>query len=447
MKTFWHRKSGIGVSGVIGFLAIFLISTAVYAGSGKKVKIGVIGPMQFMPGEQLWWGADMAAEDINKAGGITIKGVKHDIELIKSDSNELKSIADAVNAMEKLIAVDKVNAVTGGYATEAVMAMQELTADYKTIYLGGAGSPKLTLRVAQNYDKYKYYFRVIHVNAIAFTKVGFSIMEMAVAKIKKDLGIKKVKVALLLDKLKVAEPFIGLAKKYVPQMGGEVCGVWRTSLFANDLTIELTAIKKSGAQIIFTFLAGPSGIIFSKQWGELQIPAVPIGFNTESFSKRHWKVTGGMCEYETLYTAYGPAELTKKTIPFYKKFTERTNEFPAYYGGTYDALYVYKEAVERAGTLNSDAVVKELEKTKYLGAAGLISFSQKGSKLVHEKMFGPGHVTNCGVQWRDGKLLVIWPVGKTALGDKRYEGLKYKGTVDYKLPPWMVKYWKTAKNK
>ncbi|HAZ31975.1 MAG TPA: hypothetical protein DCY61_04705, partial [Dehalococcoidia bacterium] len=69
------------------------------------IKIGVIGPMKFIQGEHHWAGAEMAAEEINAAGGVDVGGVMHRIELIKADSNEILSIIDAVSAMERIITV------------------------------------------------------------------------------------------------------------------------------------------------------------------------------------------------------------------------------------------------------------------------------------------------------------------------------------------------------
>jgi hypothetical protein len=38
--------------------------------------------------------------------------------------------------------------------------------------------------------------------------------------------------------------------------------------------------------------------------------------------------------------------------------------------------------------------------------------------------------------------MVISPNGRAMLGDAKWVGYRYEGTVDYKLPPWVVKYWK-----
>lgn len=99
----------------------------------KKIKIGVVGPMKFIVGEHTWYGAQLAAEEINTAGGVRISGVKHEIELIRADTNEFQSIPDAVSTFETIITVDKVNFLVGGFRTEACLAQQEVMADHKVI--------------------------------------------------------------------------------------------------------------------------------------------------------------------------------------------------------------------------------------------------------------------------------------------------------------------------
>ncbi|MDY7035366.1 MAG: ABC transporter substrate-binding protein, partial [Thermodesulfobacteriota bacterium] len=222
----------------------------------------------------------------------------------------------------------------------------------------------------------------------------------------------------------------------------EVAGVWRPSTFSTDLTPELTAIKSAGAHIIYTFATGPSAVFYSKQWGELQIPAALVGVNVEAQRKAHWKISNGKCEYSTIHTLFGPAEITPKSKPFWDTYSSRFNEYPAFQSGTYDSIYILKAAIERAGTLETEPMIAALEKTDHLGAQGRMVFYPKGHKWTHGTMWGPKHIPSVALQWRDGKLVSVWPNGKAALGDKRWVGVRFKGTEDYQLPPWMLRYWK-----
>jgi branched-chain amino acid transport system substrate-binding protein len=234
-----------------------------------------------------------------------------------------------------------------------------------------------------------------------------------------------------------------MAEATIPKIGGEVAGIWRTSPFATDLTAELTAIKAAGAHVIYTFTTGPSGTVFIKQWGEIQFTAPVVGHTTDGSSKKFWVSTGGMCNYIASYGQSGRVEMTDKSIPFYDKLSARTGDYPSDHTGTYEVLYILKEAIERTGTLDSDAVVVALEKTDHIGPSGRSVYNPNDHKWPHELIWGPGYRTSLGNQWQNGELKTFWPRGKAVLGDKKWEGVRYKGTVDYQLPPWVIKYWKS----
>jgi branched-chain amino acid transport system substrate-binding protein len=403
----------------------------------ETIKIGVIGPMEFCEGEHHWYGAVMARDEINEAGGVMVGNVRMPIELVKEDSNEMLSVPDAATAMEKAITVDKVDFLVGGFRTEAVLAMQDIAMDNHKIFIDcGASDTILCERVAKDYDRYKYFFRATPVNSLYLAKVDILLFEMICNEMKQELGIEHPKVALMVEKAIWADAMITLPHALAPGLGVEIVGDWRPSPTATDVTAELSAIKASGAQIILTYLSGPVGVAYAKQWGELEIPAASVGINVEAQRKGFWDATEGKGNYELTMNAYSRAEQTEKSIPFYDRFVEKWGEFPTYCAGTCEAIYSLKEAIERVGTLDSDAIVADLETHEYLGAAGTYKYSGMDSDTPHDIIWGPGYVTATGTQWQDGELKCVWPPP-----DGSWEGVAYNGTVEYKLPPWVVEYW------
>lgn len=205
-----------------------------------------------------------------------------------------------------------------------------------------------------------------------------------------------------------------------------------------DVTAELSAIKATGAHVIFQVASGPMGITLAKQWGELRIPATLVGGSSEAISRHYWEATGGYGAYTTAMTSFLRVKITDKTIPFWDAYVKRYNDFPTNTAGTYDAIYVLKEGIERAGTIDSDAVVSELEKTDYVGITGRIKFYARDHAFPHNVVFGPGFITWVVSQFSEGgKIGCIWPHG--------WEGVTYEGSEGYKIPPWVVEYWKKRK--
>jgi branched-chain amino acid transport system substrate-binding protein len=411
-----------------------------------KIKVGIIGPMKFVQGKQAFDGATLAVEEINAVGGVKIGGKRHKIELVKADSNEWGSITDAAGAMERLVSGEKVKLAIGGYRSEAVLAMQEIAMDNKTIYFSvGAGAPQIAERVAKDYDRFKYWFREGQPNTAVGGKSVFAGLGVVGNKMREQFGIKTPKVALLFERVMWADVTVKIAKKLLPKMGLQVAGTWRPSHAANNLRAELNAIKGSGAHIIFAGTSGPVGIALGRQWGELKIPAALVGYNGEGMKGKYWNATDGLCNYEVVADYVVPADVTERAAPFYNKFVKRFNDCPTNSALSYNAVLIWKEAVERAGTLESDAVVAEIEKTDFQGANGPIRYTSRSNKWPHDIKWGPDDLTLFCSQWRDGKKVTIWPDGRPFLGDERWKKTRFKGTVDYELPPWVLKYWKNKK--
>jgi len=409
------------------------------AEEARVIKIGVIGPMQFVQGEHHWHGAVLARDEINAAGGVKVGEDTYTVELIKTDSNEILSPSDSAAAMERLITVDKAHFVVGGFRTEAVFPMQDIAMDNKTIFLGcGAATEELCTRVAEDYDTYKYWFRVSPFNNVNLVSNSLMTLGMAGAIMAQGLGLAPpLKVAIVAEKATWADAMVAAYKQYVPAMlGMEVVGDWRPSATATDLTAELTDIENSGAHLILTIISGPVGIPYARQLGELEIPAASIGINVEAQKDGFWEATGGHGNYETTLNTYADGvDITESTVTFFEKFVKEFGQTPTYNAGTYDAIYTLKEAIERAGSLDSDAVVIELEKTDRIGTSGRLVFMGRDTETPHDVTYGPGYVTGLATQWQDGEMKAVWP----AFGVGAWEGVTYEGIIMWKIPDRVIR--------
>ena len=401
-------------------------------GEAKQIKVGVIGPMQFQMGKHHWMGATLAADEINEAGGIKVGEDYYKIKLVQVDSNELVSPPDAATAAERAITVDKVDFLMGTIRSEGAIAVQEMAMDYQTIFMVcGSSETKMSDKVAEDYDRYKYWFRVTPFNNTFLGQMNFLLVGAVAKSVVAQLQTAP-KLAVLAEKASWTEAIVAAAQAYLPPQGIQVVGVWQPSDKATDLTAELQAIKDSGANMIMTALSGTVGITYGKQWEELKIPAASVGINVMAQADGFLAATGGLGNYEMTLNVYArDVELTGKTGAFMDAFMAEMGETPTYNAGTYDALYILKGAIERAGSLDQDDVVVELEKTDYIGTGGRFVFDDN-----HDVTWGPGYVTGVGVQWQDGELKGVWPPA-----DGSWQGVEYEGIVNYQMPPWVIEYW------
>lgn len=395
-------------------LLAIVSGTAIAQGT---IRIGVLGPMNFVQGEHHWNGAQMAADEINKGGGISVGGKRMQVELIRGDTNEIQSVPDATNTIERVITRDKADFLVGGFRSEAVLAMQEVAMDYKKIFLGvGAAHSKLGLNVEQNYDRYKYWFRASPVKDLDLARTLFAVLGSIGQQIRADLKTETPKVALLAEKAVWTEGLIGAAQKTLPALKMEVVGLWQPSAVATDVTAELAAIDRSGAQIVFTMLSGPVGIVVGRQMGERNMKAVAWGINVEGQKEEFWQATAGKANFVSTLDTYAEVEMTPKTIPFVKAYEARYKKFPTYTAATYDAIHVLKAAIEQAGTTDADKLVPVLEKMEHVGTGAVATYDKR-----HDLVWAVGKTAGIAVQWQDGKKVPFWPP-------------QVKGMKPFKLP-------------
>ena len=383
-------------------LAAFAVALGAQA---QTIKIAILGPMAFVQGENHWAGAEMARDEINKAGGINVGGKRMQIELIRADTNEIQSVPDATNAIERVITRDKADFLIGGFRSEAVLAMQEVAMDNKKIFLGaGAAHSKLGQNVEENYNRYKYWFRYTPTKDVDLARTLFAVMASIAQQIRTELKTDTPKVALLAEKAVWTQGLIGAAQKNLPAMKMEVVGLWQPSATATDVTAELSAIDRAGAHIVFTMLSGPVGISVARQMGERNMKAVAWGINVEGQKDEFWQAAAGKAQFVSTLDTYAEVEMTPRTIPFVRAFKERYKKMPTYNAATYDAIIMLKSVIEKENTLDADRLVAAIEKIEHVGTGSIVTFDKR-----HDLVWAVGKTAGIAVQWQDGQKVPFWP--------------------------------------
>ncbi len=174
------------------------------------------------------------------------------------------------------------------------------------------------------------------------------------------------------------EAMIKAAEATIPKMGMELVGIWRPSAVATDVTAELSAIQKSGANLIFTIFSSSVGITFARQAGELKIPAVQVGINVEAQKDGFWEATKGMGNYVfTMNTYIRGVEYNELTKSFMESYYKRFGEIPTYTADTYTAIiYGLVPSIEAVGSLDADKIVAHLENREYLVPSGKVKYEK-----------------------------------------------------------------------
>ncbi len=415
---------------MILLLGIFLIlpgNTALAA--EKPIVVGAPLSTAFLYG----WGPEraftLAIEEINAAGGVNVGGTKRPFKLEVIDTRDLEPgvpVSEALLAVEKLILDKKADFIVGGpVRSEAALAAMPLLSKYKkvSILTTGVLTPKYHALVAKEYDKYKYCFRI---HGEAKNLVGEMFANFT--ELKEKHGFNNL--FIIAQDVSHARGAAKVMNAVATKKGWNVTGVEIYPTGATDFSMGLLKAKKSKTQIINIWMDMPESAILLKQWYEMKIPALPFGSTLAAAEQPgFWKATDGKGEYtlcNVVNAGNAPSEATPWTMKFYNAYAKRWGVAPEGLGGSssYMAIYVLRDAIERAGSLDSDKIVVELEKTDVMGVYGRLKFDPKSHQVIPAKDPETGAVGSI-LQWQDGKRVVVYPKSIA------------KGSIQ--LPPWMKK--------
>jgi len=393
-----------------------LVALAFAAGSTqadeKPIRIGIPTALQLQVGRDTLDAAQLTIDEINGSGGL----IGRKLELVAADETE--NPETGINAIKKLTTHDKVDVLIGGYTSGVTLAQLPHISSAKTIYLGiGAASPAITAKVKQDYDNYKYIFRV---NPLNSKWLGTFLVDYLVNSIGKEQGFKKV--AIVCESAKWVQDLAPVLKSGVLDGGVEVKLLELFDVQTSDFSPLFSKLRASGAQYVVVLLSHASSDVFVKQWFDAQVPLPIGGIDVKSQDSDFFTRVGGKAISESTFIGFMRVPVTPVTVPFWDAFVKRFNRNPVYTaGGAYDAIKVYAQAVTRARSTRTDDVIKELEKTDTSGTGGRIAFDDS-----HDLKYGKGFVLPMMVQWQEGgKRAVVWP--------------KERANGKTILPPWVKK--------
>ncbi|MGO8988427.1 MAG: ABC transporter substrate-binding protein [bacterium] len=398
--------------------------------AGKPIVIGAPLATAFLYGWDAERAMNLAAEEINAKGGVTVGKEKRPLKIEAIDTRDLEPgvpVSDALLVVEKLILEKNADFIVGGpVRSEAALAAMDLESKYKkvSILTTGALTPKYHQRVAEEYDKFKYCFRVSG-------EVGWMVTGEFVPclmGIKDKYGLKKL--FIMVQDVAHARGGGDLVGKLAAEKGWEIVGKEIYPTGTTDYSVGLLKAKKENAQVILIWMDMPESSILLKQWYDLRIPALPFGTIIAAAEQPgFWKATEGKGEYclaSVVNAGNAPSQATPWTMKFVDAYKKKYGLEPEGYGtsSSYMAVYVLEDAIKRAGSLNSDAVVAALEKTDLMGVYGRIRFNPKNHQVIPSTDPKEGAVGTI-FQWQAGKRVVVFPP-QIAVGE-------------IKLPPWMKK--------
>lgn len=341
-----------GVVTLIIAMALFSLVLAAPAWSAKTVKVGFVyimsGPFSAY-GQFAKKGAQLATDEINAAGGIN----GHKVEAFFEDSTGKPDVA--IRAIRKLVFQEKVDFLVGldssGVAKTVVPSIPQMKTP---LIITHAATPDVTGSVCN-----RYVFR-ISVNLAQNIKAAAMLAAATDAKtwttIGPDYAFGHQSWEYFEKYLKELKP----DRKFLPKDD-----VAFPPFKTTDFNPYINKVMQSGADGVLVSLWGGNLIDFVRQGQEMGIfdgqrqILLTLGAATEVLSALGDKMPEGLWVGSRYWFL---ANTSQRNKDFVQAYFNRFKEYPSYNAhGAYGALYTYKAAAEKAGSVDKEKVIDALE--------------------------------------------------------------------------------------
>jgi branched-chain amino acid transport system substrate-binding protein len=337
------------------------------------------------------WALEEIVKKTNDSGGVYLLGYdkKLPVELIIYDSKS--DIPTILANIEKLTNVDKVDLLIGETGSHFGLALAPVVEQYKTPIVGVlATTEKIFIP-----PKYRYLFSNFHL-ARDEVWIYFDFMNnLPPEQRPKTIAIWEEASDLGADNATWFEYYarqfgykVVLREKYTP---------------GSDLTALITKTKALNPDVVGGIPAPPDAINMIKISKELRFSPKIWAFTRGTAAGAFATQLGADAEYVTASFVWHESLPGNRELV--EKYRKETNRAPTLLGIHYSTGQIAIKAIEWAGILDRERIRDALASVQFDTVMGRVSFGPGGKMNNTEKFI-------MLMQWRRGKLEVIWPRDK-----------------------------------
>jgi branched-chain amino acid transport system substrate-binding protein len=320
------------------------------------IKVGLTGPFtggSSSMGVSMRDGVKLAAEEINKAGGVDVGGKKLKIELVERDDEARNELG--VQIAQELINKEQVIATLGFINTGVSLASQRFYQEAEIPVLNNVSTGTL---VTKQFLPPEYKANYIFRTAANDTIQSAMIVDEAIVR----QGFKKP--AILADstnygQLGVADLTAALAKKDIKPVAVEKFNIKDT-----DMTAQILRAKEAGADVILTYAIGPELAQIANGMAKLSWKVPMIGSWTLSMAS-FIDTAGPNGDGAIMPQVFIQMPTTPKRKAFIEAYQAayKVDRFPSPVSAAqgYDSVYLLAAAIKQAGSTQGRKIREALE--------------------------------------------------------------------------------------
>jgi branched-chain amino acid transport system substrate-binding protein len=359
----------------------------------QPIRIGVVTPLSGTYagiGQQVKWGLELAAKEINAGGGV----MGRKLELLYEDEEANPSVA--TQKAEKLLQVSKVDFITGTVNSGATLAVGQLaerndrliatTVSFSDAITGDKCSPN-----------------VFRVNA----KAGMQSAALAAWLVREK---PNANVFYLGPDYEMGRSTVAAFKSAAEAKGAKSVGEVFAPLDNKDYSPFFGQIRAARPAVLYTSVAGNDTVRFFSQMSEYGVNRnLTVVGASGTVTSQNLPAIGKAAEGFVTGVGYSPLIDSAENRKFVADFQALNKSMPDLYGAdSYGVLFFYKAAVEKARSTETDKVRTAMRDLEWSTPQGKKKM-RAGDHQAIQDMYA--------VRVTDGKFTIIDKVpGEQAIG-------------------------------
>ena len=345
-----------GLMAVLGVAAI-----AASCGGGEEDKstpVAVVGPItgQYASfGAQMKNGGELAIEDINAAGGVL--GKKLDLEF-GDDACDPKQAVAVANQMTG----NNVALVAGHYCSGSSIPASKVYAEANMVQISPASTNPAFTDNRAGPNIYRVCGRDDQQGGVAGKYIASHFSDK--------------KVAFVHDKTAYGKGLADETKKAMNEAGKQEAMYEAITAGEKDYSALVSKLKQANIDLVYFGGYHTEAGLIIRQMRDQGMNTILMGGDA-LITQEFWSITGPAGE-GTLMTFSPDPRKNPAAAEVVKRFKDKDIEPEGYVLYTYAALQAWKQAAEKAKSIESADVVKAMNDTEFDTVIGRFKFNEKG---------------------------------------------------------------------
>ena len=346
------------ITGLLIALAATLAVSGCGGGDDNTTPVAVVGPItgQYASfGAQMKNGGEMAVADINEAGGVL--GKKLDLS-IGDDACDPKQAVAVANQMT----AGGAKLVAGHYCSGSSIPASKVYADGDMVQISPASTNPTFTDDRAGPNIYRVCGRDDQQGGIAGKYLAANFADK--------------NIAFVDDKTAYGKGLAAETKKAMGEAGKQAAMEELITAGEKDYSALVSKLKQANIDVIYFGGYHTEAGLIIRQMRDQGMSTILMGGDA-LITQEFWSITGDAGE-GTLMTFSPDPRKNPAAADLVKRFKDKGIEPEGYVLYTYAALQAWKQAAEKAKSVERDEIVKALNDTEFDTVVGKFKFNEKG---------------------------------------------------------------------